>query len=407
MRDLPPAAWRRNPKSLAVAGLWSMTLLVIIVRVCLKPDRNTVFTTFRAGGEAWMHGKALYENYRGFVYSPLAAALFAPFALLPVAVGNILWRLLNAAVYLGTIAWWLRAGVHQWVKPRLYWLAYLLLLPLSIGNLNNGQVNPLIIGVLMMAVLAAREERWTLAACCIAITAYFKIYPLALGLVLAVLYPRRFAWRLLAMLVALGLLPFALQRTGYVLEQYHLWFITRAGDNRQQYKLNIAPRDLWMLLHLVHVAISERLYVVIQMLSGAAVAAVCLVGQLRAWSLERLSIALLSLACVWMLLCGPATESATYILLAPAVTLALVQLFSQPASAAMRVGVTLSYSILLFALQLNSFFHLRKSVVSMSIQPVGALVFAVFALAWLLTPSYWTRRSPDRDKLSLKLSADT
>jgi hypothetical protein len=81
-----------------------------------------------------------------------------------------------------------------------------------------------------------------------------------------------------------------------------------------------------------------------------------------------------------MLLCGPATESATYILLAPAVSLALVQAFALREPLAMRSWIVASYALLLFALQLNSFFHLRKSVYSMSIQPAAALVFTGYVL---------------------------
>jgi hypothetical protein len=209
------------------------------------------------------------------------------------------------------------------------------------------------------------------------------------GLILILLFPKRFAWRLLAALLIFGVFSFVLQRPSYVWEQYRLWFATRAHDDRRLYKMSIAPRDLWMLLRLTHVVISERLYTAIQILSGAAVALVCVFGRLRSWSQERLLVSLLSLACVWMLLCGPATESATYILVAPAITLALVQAFSQPLPAIMRVWMVINYAVLLFALEINSFFHWGKNVYSMSVQPLGALFFGAYVAVWALTPSFW------------------
>ncbi len=371
--------------------LWSITVLVISIRICLAPQRNTVFTTFETGGVHWLHGTDLYDNFRGFVYSPLAAAFFAPFTLLPDAAANILWRLLNVGIYLGAVAWWLKVGLQETISRKSYPWIFLLLLPLSIGNLNNGQVNPLIAGLLMIAILAAREERWNLAALCIAVTTYFKIYPLALGLVLVVLFPRRFTWRLLVALLLMGALTFVLQRPHYVLEQYRLWFATRSGDDRKLYKMSIAPRDLWMLLRLCHITISERLYMMVQVLSGAAIALACLISRKKGWSLDRNLALLLALVTAWMLLCGPATESATYILLAPAIVFAVAEAFSQPSSLLMRGWIVASYAILVFGLQLNSFFHLRKSVYTMSIQPLGALLFAAYIAAGMI--SSWTRPS--------------
>ena len=39
-----------------------------------------------------------------------------------------------------------------------YWLVFLLILPLSLGNFNNGQVNPMIIGLLMIAIVAGQRK---------------------------------------------------------------------------------------------------------------------------------------------------------------------------------------------------------------------------------------------------------
>ncbi len=333
-------------------------------------------------GRSWLHGVELYSYSRGFVYSPLAAALFAPFSLLPGAAGEIVWRALNVAVYLGAVVWWLRMDVQKGITRRHWAFVFLLLLPLSIGNMNNGQVNPIIIGMSMIALLAAREERWGVAAMCVALTTYFKIYPLAVGLLLTALFPRRYAWRLLLALLLLGAATFLFQRPAYVLDQYQRWFATRHADNRQLYKMDIAPRDLWMLLRLAHVTISEHFYTVIQMASGGAVALVCIAGRRSGWPRDKVFVVLLSLVTGWMLLCGPATESATYILLGPPVALALVEAFSLPASRGMRWWIAACYAVLVFALQLNSFFHFRKSIYSMSVQPIAALLFVGYVARW-------------------------
>jgi hypothetical protein len=80
----------------------------------------------------------------------------------------------------------------------------------------------------------------------------------------------------------------------------------------------VAYRDLWLLLRVAHVPVGPRAYLAVQVLSGAACAAVCVAGRLRRWPTERVLTAALTLGSCWMTLCGPATESSTYVLLAPA-----------------------------------------------------------------------------------------
>jgi len=101
-----------------------------------------------------------------------------------------------------------------------------------------------------------------------------------------------------------------------------------------------------------------------------------------------------------MLLFGPATEDATYVMLAPPLVLALVDAFHESRRSWMRIPPILSYAILLLGLAMNSFLGLKKSVYSMSVQPFGALVFAVYATTWTLISSAWGERKQPATPLS-------
>ncbi len=351
----------------------------------MQPHRNTVVPTYREAGARWLAGQNLYKGKRGFVYSPPVAAAFVPLAGMPEIPGAILWRLLNAGALLGGVAWWLSAGLHPGILARGWGraLVFLLLLPLALGNLNSGQVNPLLAGLLLAAFVACGKERWWLAAVCIALASFLKIYPLAAGLLLALAYPRRFAWRLAAALGALAALSFVLQRPGYVGAQYHLWFATRAADNRLLYADSIAPRDFWAVLRLLHLPVSAAAYRALELLSGAALGGFVLAARWRGWRPQRLLATAFSLVCGWMLLFGPATESATYILLAPALVFAVVEAFARPGSgsAVMRAWIAGAAAIFLVALAMNSFLRLPKNVYTLSVQPAGALLFCGYTLA--------------------------
>lgn len=379
--------------NLLTASLWVGVLLVIFIRVAHSPHRNTVFTTYEAAGGKWIAAKDLYTNSGGFVYSPLAAAFFAPFSVLPDLTSNILWRLLNAGMLLGAVWWWLKSGLHRGIPTHRYSMVFLLLLPLTIGNLNNGQANPMLVGILMLAVIGAKTGRWNLAAICIALTAYFKIYPLVVGLLLALIFPQKFSWRLVIALILLGALTFLLQRPGFVMQEYQRWIFTRLHDDRKLYKPDVAPRDLWLLLRFLHIPVSKAAYTAMQIGGGAAIAAVCWFGKIKHWSMNRLLVAIFTLASCWMLLLGPATESATYVLLAPALVLALVESFEQPIPTSLRALLVTALAILFAALCVNSFTHFHRESYAMVIQPIGAVLFSCYAAIWLVPTAFWPQES--------------
>jgi len=198
-----------------------------------------------------MRGEYLYANWRGFIYSPVTAALFVPFSCLPPALAYSLWLFANAAALLGGLAALFNTNLFPGFSQKCVGIVYLLLLPLGLGNLDVGQANPLVVGLLMFAIAAVRVKRWNIAALCIAIPTLLKIYPLAVGMLICVIAPRRFVWRLLLALLLLAVAPFLFQHWSYVSDQYHAWIETRISDNRIHYPEKYVPIDLWFLLHWV------------------------------------------------------------------------------------------------------------------------------------------------------------
>jgi hypothetical protein len=372
----------RRLLSILVIALWAAVLLGISIRIGLSSHSHDVFGTYADAGHRWTASQPLYTYTRGFVYSPLVAAFFAPFSWLPIAMGSVLWRLLNAAMFLAAVFWWLQAQITYHLPKSSYWLVFLLILPLSLGNFNNGQVNPMIIGLLMVALLAAHEKRWTLSALAVGFSAYLKIYPLSVGLLLVLLYPRQLGWRLALALILMGAVSFVLQRPAYVLEQYQRWFSTRAADDRRM-NMDIAPRDFAMILRLLHINLSAQAVLVLQILAGAGAAVLCVVGRLRKWSERRLLVCVLTTGTCWMLLFGPTTEDATYAMIAPAVAFGVVEAFNRESPSWMRGLVCGSFALLLLGLILNAFFGLKKTPLTMSVQPFGALLFLGYAMVWL------------------------
>ena len=363
------------------AALWLVAIAVILVHVWLKPNSNTLYKVFRAGGARWLRSENLYPKVDEYIYSPFAAAFFAPFALLPDRVAGIAWRVLSLAAYVGAFAAWLGKG--RAAPGERVALAWVLLLPLSLGDIFNGQANPLVIGLLMLAVLECRRERWMIGALCVAVATYFKVYPLAIGLLLAVVHPRKFPWRLALALAAIFGLSLVLQRPGYVLEQYGNWVRSLGKDPRRTLNYFGTYRDFWLLLRVLRVPVSLLGWAALQGLSGAALAVYLYLARRRGMPAEKVDFLLLTLGTCWMLLFGPATESATYVIMAPPLVLAWVRWLGEAGARGGYLGGAVAcYGLLLASQMLSSWGHQYQNALTHLVQPLGTMILVGTVLAY-------------------------
>jgi hypothetical protein len=400
---MPPDLFRRlhdlGRLEKLVAGLWCAAILAVSVRAAVLPA-HSVYPIFSGAARNWVAGADLYrpvgEPYR---YSPLVTALFVPFALLPDAVGGVLWRGLSAAAFLGALGWWSAAALPGGLaRPRRAWL-FLLVLPLAVGNLHNGQSNTLVIALLLAGVtaLATRTDgaSWldTLAAAGVALACLFKVYPIALGLLLALVASRRFTARLVLMLAGGMLLPFLLQRPGYVAGQYLGWQHHLETSDRHMLARELWYRDFQELCWTCHVPLSTAAYRAVQLLTAAGCAAACLAAVRAGWVRRRLLALATVLGCGWMTAFGSATESATYVLVAPVAAWAALEA-GRPRALPVRGLLAGGYGLLAMA-QLANWFPRGKELQMLGVQPFATLLLAAGLAAVLLQ---------DRDAADVRLT---
>ena len=386
VRGVSPNRWNE----LAIFS-WVVTVVVIFIRVLRSPHRQALFAQYFAGGFHWRHYGPLYHDpWGGFIYSPLVAAFFSLFTYIPEAFGNLAWRAILFATLIAGIAVALQRGPFRVVAPRCRAWVFLAILPFAIGNLDRAQANPLVVGLLLMAITAANLEKWTLAAVAVGIATCFKVYPLCVGMLLCMIWPAKITWRLAAVMVLFFALPFLLHDPHYVLAEYRSWIATRATDNRFQYPANLAPLDLWYLLVRVgRLPLSENFYSVIQVAGGLAAALYCLIARLRNWAPARILAGLFAFASVWMVLLGPATESATYLLLAPTVCIGFIQAFAFDNSSWVRGLASGAFALLLAGIVRDHAFVHTTSLLFRSVQPLSAIVFCAYAIVWLKNDAMW------------------
>ena len=145
--------------------------------------------------------EAMGENHV-FAYSIPAAYSMTPLALLSYYKAKSAMIFINMLLYLGGIIIALRMGgaSGRWFT---YPLALLCLWPPFIQNLRQGQVNAILFFLIAIAVLAATKNRPYFCGIFLAIAALFKLFPIAVAMVLGIKN-----WRIFVICMAVFILSF-------------------------------------------------------------------------------------------------------------------------------------------------------------------------------------------------------
>jgi hypothetical protein len=376
----------------AALFFWTVILAFVSVRVFISPEAKTVYPIFSSSGRLWWSGHDLYEPFRpagvqdGYRYSPTFAILMAPFAVLPDYLGGVAWRLVSAGALLASLSWLARSVLPgKLTADHFAWLL-LLSLPLSLQSVNNGQANVLVIACMVASVAAVATERWNLASLLMTLAFVCKVYPLALGLLLMALYPRQLLLRMPLAIAASLLAPFLCQDPHYVIDQYGKWFALLRADDRSWIPLDQTYRDLWLLVRLYvpnltpeQRRIFRAIYMVVQVSAGAGIAVLCWRRQRTGWSVKSLLTETLGLAVAWMMLLGPATESSSFVLLAPSLAWSVVEALRAPAWSVRRGLLWTSFTLFMAAVLLGGFSNTVK-IHALGVHSWASLLYFVYLL---------------------------
>jgi Glycosyltransferase family 87 len=361
--------------------LWCLYVVIVCLRIYLHPGSHSVFTEYRGAGGAWIHQAEVYEIQGTFLYSPLIAALYSPFALISKNVSEVLWRVL-LGLALPLALWFNARKLFAFSKQEFAWL-FLLIMPLTLSSLNNGQANIIIIVLLLVATGAVSQSRWFLCAFCAAFAVYWKIYPIAFALLLALVFPKKLIFRILLVLIGLFVVSLFLQKPSYVLQQYGDWLVNLASDRRRAHEYYGRWRDFYLLLRLIGIPISPMWWTIVELAAGVIAAGICFLGTIRRWPLVTLVFGAMSLAIVWMLLFGPATEAATYALIAVPSAYLLISGWSNTSQPALQITSTVTYLGFVGAHILNSWFRIKGNIYLVhAVQPCLTLCFCAALYFW-------------------------
>ena len=370
-------------------------MLVVLLRSSISLKRNNCVQTYLEAGQCWYDGEDLYQRvYDTCRYSPSIHVLLVPFALLEEHVASAIWRISAALLLFVGLLWWGRTLVPG--AKNVTGQFMLAALPLCIGCLNNGQANVAVVGGIMIGAAAAARSRWWLSAAGIGLATAFKIYPLSLGILLALVCPWKYITRLLGVCIIIAAIPFAFQEPEYVVRQYKNWLSNLSDDDRSGGNLEIMYRDLWLLLYRYDTGFPRPWYPALQLGFAGIAASACVHMRIRKVPQPVAVSRAASLGCAWMTFCGPATEPSTYIILAPVVATLVEEWRLRRLTMGTAIAVGIGVGLLLLAAT-AAVFPFGKLVHGYGPHPVGALIlFGV--LVWLAI------REPDCASWALRLT---
>jgi len=289
-------------------------MLVITLLVARNPLKRTVTHLYHEASANWWSSKDLYQGPTGMNYLPHFAVLFTPFHLLPVPIGDILWRLIAASLLAGGIFRLVRQQFGTGVDGmRTFALASLVTLPLALPALRNGQANAMFAGLTLQAAAALASQQWWRGQLWIILALAVK----PLGIVLALLAPAVYAplrWRTAVGLASLAVFPFLFGNWNYIVGQ-HRGLVTNLQSCAAMTEHRFA--DISGIIRTFGGELAPRVSKLVRVLAGGVTLGLWWFGAKRLAEPRR-SLWLLALATSYLMLFNPMNEANSYVIAAPA-----------------------------------------------------------------------------------------
>lgn len=292
------------------AALTVVVTLVVARSIAIGEERS-VTPSYRSAVWNWFAGEPLYNMQgHGFLYLPQAALVFAPWAMLPHAASELVWRWSMIAVLAASVVRLTRLLNRD---GRWFFAVSAVTTVLAWGCARNGQSTLLITGMMILAVADLSEQRWWRATLLLTLAFAFKPLVIVLILLAAVLYPHM-SWRLALGMAFVAVLPFLTQRPEYVLSQYV------ACQENLKITFEVGETGHWAqlfgMLQVAGIEIPSTARTATRLVAAIGTLLACWQG-VRKLPSPRAAFYLFALASCYLMLFNSRTEGNTYTMIGP------------------------------------------------------------------------------------------
>lgn len=299
--------------------LWFVLWGVVSTLAIMQPTKKTVTPVYRQAIADWHQSADMYETATPdrllYHYPPHFAVLYMPITWFSLPVGEALWRALCIAVF----SWglWRLAHLPGTQPLRPYFLTMTgLSVWVAMTSARNGQLNLLLAGLMVHTAVDLALQRWWSASLWMGLGLVTKPIVLVMVLLAAVFY-RPIWWRLAVVVAGLGVLPFLFASPSYVIDQFTRMFthVYEMRTIQESWFCNLKGMLRCMGIELAHSTLT-----IVQLVSALATLGICWIGY-RLWAKEERTVYLLLMASLYLMLFNPITETNSYVILIPAVSL--------------------------------------------------------------------------------------
>lgn len=290
--------------------LWLWIALSVIAAVLKYNRTDNNYRIFR--GVFWhtLQCTSLYaeyplEYYDVNHYGPFFSLVIAPFALIPIPLGLVFWCIaLSLTLYFAIT----RSTFSSWQQMFVLWFCSETLLT----SLFMQQFNIAIAAIIIASYALIEKERDFWAACLIVLGTFVKLYGIVgLAFFFFSRHKGKFVLSLLFWGVVLFVAPMIISSPGYVVSQYHEWFVNlveKNGENLASVAQNISA------LGMVRRMLGNPEYSDLLILAPALVLFALPYLRLKQWRNEGFRMTLLASVLLFTVLFSTGSESSSYII---------------------------------------------------------------------------------------------
>jgi hypothetical protein len=218
-----------------IISIWVLLAFVSAIKQYLRGNHNN-YLIFKNVFYHTLEQKSLYATYPELYfdhnhYGPIFSLFIAPFAILPDAVGMVLWCVFNAVVLVYAIS---QIKLEANKINLILWICAHEFLTAILGQ----QFNPIMTSIIILSYVLIEKEKDFWSACLIILGTFIKLYGIV-GLAFFFFSKNKlkFIGSLAIWSVVFFVLPMAISSPNFIINSYSEWFARLVEKNNENASL--------------------------------------------------------------------------------------------------------------------------------------------------------------------------